>query len=160
MFCFIIDVTLHNYIKNGESFLLSRTTNIQQITHPGPTLTNPSLSHLFLIIFIFLFLNFNLEGRRIYLISSFHQRFSLIDMGSNLCCSRHPETYESTTGNTGDRSLPTGDDKLLSYASTLSVKEQESQLKAARLEEQRLGREAEKVNSWVKHESARFDHLP
>ena len=81
-------------------------------------------------------------------------------MGSNLCCSRHPDTYESTTGNNGDRSLPTGDDKFLSDASTFSVKEQESQLKAARLEEQRLGREAEKVNSWVKHESARFDHLP
>ncbi|XP_013734485.2 uncharacterized protein LOC106437994 [Brassica napus] len=76
-------------------------------------------------------------------------------MGSNLCCSRHPDTYESTTGNNGDRSLPTGDDKFLSDASTFSVKEQESQLKAARLEEQRLGREAEKVNSWVKHESAR-----
>ncbi|KAG5404598.1 hypothetical protein IGI04_010717 [Brassica rapa subsp. trilocularis] len=77
-------------------------------------------------------------------------------MGSNLCCSRHPDTYESTTGNNGDRSLPTGDDKFLSDASTFSVKEQESQLKAARLEEQRLGREAEKVNSWVKHESARY----
>ncbi|KAJ0262459.1 Uncharacterized protein HA466_0053890 [Hirschfeldia incana] len=78
-------------------------------------------------------------------------------MGSSMCCSRHPDTYESTTG---DRSLPIGDDKFLSDASTFSLKEQEHQLKAARLEEQRLGREAEKVNSWVKHESARFDHLP
>ncbi|ESQ52853.1 hypothetical protein EUTSA_v10017494mg [Eutrema salsugineum] len=81
-------------------------------------------------------------------------------MGSNLCCSRDPDTTESTTGNTGDQSWPTGDDKFLSDTRTFSVKEQEHQLKAARLEEQRLSREAEKVNTWVKQDSARFDHRP
>ncbi|VVB03003.1 unnamed protein product [Arabis nemorensis] len=81
-------------------------------------------------------------------------------MGSSLCCSRDPDTTRSTKGNTGDRSWQTGDDKFLSDITTFSVKEQEHQLKAARLEEQRLGREAEKVNTWVKQESARFDYRP
>ncbi|KAL1195128.1 hypothetical protein V5N11_009246 [Cardamine amara subsp. amara] len=81
-------------------------------------------------------------------------------MGSSLCCSRHPNTIETTTGNIGDRSWQNGGDNFLSDTSTFSVKEQDHQLKAARMEEQRLGREAEKVNSWVKHESARFDYRP
>ncbi|CAA7057199.1 unnamed protein product [Microthlaspi erraticum] len=82
-------------------------------------------------------------------------------MGSTLCCSRVPNTTESTMGKTSDRSWPIDDgDKFLSDTGTFSVKEQEHQLKAARLEEQRLGREAEKVITWVKQESARFDHRP
>ncbi|CAL9236456.1 unnamed protein product [Arabidopsis halleri] len=82
-------------------------------------------------------------------------------MGSSLCCSRDPDTTRSSSmGNTSDRRWQTGDDKFLSDTGTFSVKEQDHQLKAARLEEQRLGLEAEKVNTWVKHESARFDHRP
>ncbi|XP_010508728.1 PREDICTED: uncharacterized protein LOC104785251 [Camelina sativa] len=62
-------------------------------------------------------------------------------MGSSLCCLRDPDTTRSTMGIT----------------STFSVEEQELQLKAARREEQRLRREAEKVNALVRHESAKFD---
>ncbi|CAN8284722.1 unnamed protein product [Cochlearia groenlandica] len=72
-------------------------------------------------------------------------------MGSSLCCSRDPNTSKSMMRNIGE-------DKFLSDTNTFSVKEQEYQLKVAKLEEQRLGREAEKVNILVKHESARFDH--
>ncbi|EOA28763.1 hypothetical protein CARUB_v10024995mg [Capsella rubella] len=78
-------------------------------------------------------------------------------MGSYLCCSAKPDTTRSTTGNTSDQRWQTGDNNLLSDASTFSVKEQEHQLKMARLEEKRLAREAEKFNKRVKQQSARFD---
>lgn len=48
-------------------------------------------------------------------------------------------------------------DEILSDMSTFSVKEQESRLKKALEEEERVSKEAERLVKWVKQESARID---
>ncbi|XP_030515264.2 uncharacterized protein LOC115728993 [Rhodamnia argentea] len=48
------------------------------------------------------------------------------------------------------------DEDMLSDMSTFSVKEQERRLKIAREEEERARREANKVDMWVRQESARM----
>ncbi|XP_010554786.1 PREDICTED: uncharacterized protein LOC104824415 [Tarenaya hassleriana] len=81
-------------------------------------------------------------------------------MGSTLCClgaaNKEHGGDKARTAEAGDRKWPAGEE-FLSDASTFSVEEQSRRLKAARVEEQRLGREAEGVMTWVKQESARFD---
>ncbi|XP_028793689.1 uncharacterized protein LOC114749354 [Neltuma alba] len=48
-------------------------------------------------------------------------------------------------------------EEMLSDMSTFSVEEQEKRLKKAKKDEDRASKEAEKIISWVKQESARID---
>ena len=86
--------------------------------------------------------------------------------GESACCFCFPSTKKSVARN-GKRS--TGvlssehvvewgkNDEILSDMSTFSVKEQESRLKKALEEEERVSKEAERLVKWVKQESARID---